>query len=148
MRFPRHVKPFTGTLNLNPFAGLFFLMVLLLALQTSIAPVPGIRIELPAAAPAPASDDPAPTLVVAIDRNELVYFRHQVVPEADLLEALRSQMRAGEPVPALLIQADESVRHGAVLRVENVARAAGIRTVLLATRPSLFRRAKAVEPTP
>ena len=42
MKFARNAKPFTGQLDVAPFAGVFFLLILFLVLNSSLVPPPGI----------------------------------------------------------------------------------------------------------
>ena len=137
MRFPRNLRPFTGQLDVAPFAGVLLLLVLFLLLHTSIAPTPGVRIRLPAVEGVDASA-PTPALVVTIDQQELWYFEHQAVQEHELKDRLAARIREGRRPPTLLIQADESVRQTAILRLAAIARAAGVREVVLGTRPVVF----------
>ncbi len=138
MRFPRKVRPFTGQLDVAAFLSVLFLLVLFLLLHSSLAPTPGVRIQLPTVAVAgPTSPNGLP-LVLVLDQREQAYFERQAVT----LEELRGQLTARthattEPV-TLLVQADETVRHAALLRVSAVAMEAGVREVVVATRPPLF----------
>ena len=137
MRFPRNLRPFTGQLDVAPFAGVLLLLVLFLLLHSSIAPAPGIRIRLPGVESADVTP-PTPGLVVSIDQQELWYFEHQAVQEHELRDRLAARIREGRRPPTLLIQADEAVRQTAILRLAAIARAAGVREVVLGTRPVVF----------
>jgi biopolymer transport protein ExbD len=138
VKHPRKLKPFTGRLDLAPFAGVFFLLVLFLLLQSPLAPAPGLRLELPVVElPSPPAST-GPTLVVTVDRNGLVYFEHQVIRDNDLRERLAAKVKLSRDPLALLVQADESVRQAVVVRLAGLARQAGIREIVIATRPPLF----------
>ena len=138
MRYQRNLKPFTGRLDLAPVAGVFFLLVLFLLLQTSIAPAPGLRIQLPTV---DLQHDPAgqgPVLVVTIDQHELVYFEHQVIGDDELRTRLATKSEQSREPLSLLVQADASVKHAAIVRLAALARQAGIHDIVIATRPPLF----------
>ncbi len=138
MKFPRNAKPFTGQLDVAPFAGVFFLLVLFLLLNSSLAPPPGIRIQLPTADVPELPGVRRPALTVTVDRAEVLYFDHQVVSEADLLRHLRERARQSKEPLTLIVQADEAVKYPAVVRLAALARQAGIYDVLIATRPPLL----------
>ncbi|RME96459.1 MAG: biopolymer transporter ExbD [Verrucomicrobia bacterium] len=138
MKYRRHLKPFTGRLDAAPWASLFFLLLTLLLFHTYLVPPPGVRIELPVV------DTPAlpaathPWLAVAIDRVGRVYFESQVVTEEELGRRLAEKVRASEAPVTLLLQADRHVAQEVILRLHELARRAGVREVILATRPELF----------
>ncbi|HNQ87379.1 MAG TPA: biopolymer transporter ExbD [Verrucomicrobiota bacterium] len=138
MKIRRNLRPVTGHLDLAPFAGVFFLLVLLLLLQSSLAPAPGLRISLPAVGSSEVPDGTAAALVVAIDQNELLYFDHQVIGADALHERLAARVARHRTPLTLMLQADEAVRQGAVVRVATLARSAGIHNVIIATRPPLL----------
>lgn len=148
MRFQRHLKPFTGRLDLAPFAGVFFLLVLFLLLQSQLAPLPGLRINLPMLEGTNVMTGPGASLVLTVDRNELVYFDHQVIGDTDLRDRLQGKVKLSREPLTLLIQADETVKHAAIVRVAGLARQAGVSEVIIGTRPSLFPIGTAVTNRP
>jgi biopolymer transport protein ExbD len=121
-----------------PFAGVFFLLVLFLVLNSSLVPPPGIRIQLPAANLPEMPGTWRPAMTVAVDRSEVLYFDHQVVTAADLLKRLTERVRPGQEPLTLVIEADEGVKMPAMVRLAALARQAGIADVLIATRPPLL----------
>jgi biopolymer transport protein ExbD len=143
MRFPRKAKPFTGQLDVAAFVSVLFLVVLFLLLHTSLAPAPGIRIQLPTVA-LPANPPPTvPTLTVVLDQREQAYFEHQAVSLDELRKRVAQRVQASAEPLTLLVQADETVQHAALLRVSAAAVEAGVREVMLGTRPPLFPPASA-----
>jgi len=137
MRYQRNLKPFTGRLDFAPVAGVLFLLVLFLLLQTSLAPVPGLRVELPTVALDQAAG-PGPILVVTVDQHELVYFEHQVIDDEELRERLAARTAQSSEPLSVLVQADASVKHTAVVRLAALAREAGVGNIVIGTRPPLF----------
>lgn len=137
MRFPRNARIFRGQLDAAPFAGVFFLFVILLLLNTTLIHTPGVRLELPMAARPPAGAR-HPSVVVALDSAHRLYFRNQIVTEAELLERLRGEVlaatQAGQEL-TLVALVDQSVPSRAVVRLVEIAGTAGIRDILQATRP-------------
>ncbi len=117
--------------------------MLFLLLHTSLAPAPGIRIQLPAVA-LPATPPPTvPTLTVVLDQREQAYFEHQAVSLDELRKRVAQRVQASAEPLTLLVQADETVQHAALLRVSAAAVEAGVREVMLGTRPPLFPPASA-----
>jgi biopolymer transport protein ExbD len=127
-----------GALDPTPFAAVFFLLVILLVLHSSLAPAPGVLVQLPAVIPGPRPGFDGPELVVTIDRNGVLYFEHQVVAEEELRQRLTAKVQASREPLHLLLLADEAVPHGAVVQLATLAQAAGIREIVEATREPLF----------
>lgn len=138
MRFPRHAKIFCGQLDAAPFAGVFFLVLLFLLLNSSLVFTPGLKVqlELPTAGRLPGTGGPA--VVVAVDRAGKLYYENQVIEEPELLTKLRAQAeksRRAKSGLTLVVQADKLVAYAVVVRLAELAREAGINEVLQATRP-------------
>ena len=135
MKHPRNLKPFTGRLDVAPFAGVFFLLVMFLLLQSPLAPLPGVRIQLPSVDSRSLPGVANPAVVVAVDRLGLIYFHQQAVTEAGLREKLTAlRAAAGEPL-TLVLKADEVVPQGTVVRLAAMARSVGIEEVVISTWP-------------
>jgi biopolymer transport protein ExbD len=138
MRFPRRAKPFTGQLDVAAFVSVLFLVVLFLLLHSSLAPAPGVRIQLPTVNTAGPTGPTGWNLVVVLDQREQAYFEHQAVTLDELRERLAARVRSSSEPVTLLLRADDTVRHTALLRISAAAVEAGVREVMLATRPRLF----------
>jgi biopolymer transport protein ExbD len=134
VRFPRQTKIFRGQLDVAPFAGVFFLLVLFLLLQSSLVFTPGIPIRLPEARALPGVD--SPKVVVAIDATGQLYYENQVIGPRALRTSLQTEVsRAKEEKLTLIVQADRRVTWERMTEISLLAEQAGIHTVLMATRP-------------
>lgn len=107
-------------------------------LQTSLAPAPGLRIQLPTVDLQQEPAGPGPVLVVSVDQHELVYFEHQVIGDDELRARLTVKSEQSREPLSLLVQADASVKHAAIVRLAALARQAGIHDIVIGTRPPLF----------
>ena len=67
MKFPRNAKMLRGQMDVAPFAGVFFCLVIFVLLA-SLVYTPGVHIELPAAVEGMTGVD-GPTFAVALDAN-------------------------------------------------------------------------------
>jgi biopolymer transport protein ExbD len=132
MKFPPKIKIFRGHLDAAPFISVLMLLLLFLLFQSQLVFVPGVPIRLPEAPPLPGPE--TPTLVVAVDERGRFFFANQLCDEADLREKLRFAASA-KPRPTLVVQADRSVTYETVVRLGLLARDAGLKEVLWATRP-------------
>jgi biopolymer transport protein ExbD len=133
MRFPRNVRIFRGQLDPAPYAGVFFLLAILMLLSSSLVFTPGVPIALPEAASLPGTHNPAVT--VAIDEGGQLYFRDQVTTQQELTGKLSEMVAQTKEPVTLIIQADKNVKNDAVLQLALLARSLGVKEALLATRP-------------
>jgi biopolymer transport protein ExbD len=138
MKYARHARPFTGQLDAAPLASLFFLLLLFLLFHTYLVPPPGIRVELPVVSTPNLPATANPWLAVTVDQVGRLYFESQVVTEEDLARRLATRVREQQEPVSLLVQADRRVPQAIVLRLYAIAREAGLREVVIATRPELL----------
>ncbi len=132
MKFPRNARIFRGQLDASPFVGVLFLVAIFLLLNSSLVFTPGVAIKLPEAADLPGATNA--TVAVAIDQAGRFYFQNQIVSEEKLKLKLREAAQQTREPRTLVLLADESVPHGTQMRVLNLAREAGLKEVLYATR--------------
>jgi biopolymer transport protein ExbD len=141
MRFPRNTKIFRGQLDAAPFAGVFFLLVIFLLLHTSLVFIPGVPIQLPEAADLPGT--PNRTLVVAVDESGQFYFENQVIARDRLKQRLVSAVSETREPVTLVVRADKKVQIQELMPLWLLARSAGIKEIIQATRPPVVPTAAA-----
>lgn len=133
MRFPRRHKIFRGQLDAAPFAGVFFLLVIFLALNSTLVFTPGVPIRLPTADDLPGTD--SATVVVAIDAGGQLFFENQATDEKRLKQRLADEVKSSREPLTLVVQADKDVKYETLVHIGLLARQAGFKDALLATRP-------------
>ena len=137
MKFPRNSRLLRSTFDVAPFAVVFFLLVIFLALA-ALLPTPGLSLRLPVTDDAPGRDLPGtdqPTVAVAIDADGRLFFANQIVTEGELKAHLVDAVKKSREPLTLIVQADQAVTYGQLVQLTMLARDAGIRDVLLATLP-------------
>jgi len=137
MKFPRNARLLRSTFDVAPFAVVFFLLVIFLALA-ALLPTPGLSLRLPVTDNSPGRDLPGtdqPTVAVAIDADGRLFFANQIVTESELKAHLVDAVKKSHESLTLIVQADQSVTYGQLVQLTMVARDAGMRDVLLATLP-------------
>ena len=132
MKFPRNARLLRSTLDVAPFAVVFFLLIMFLTLA-ALLPTPGLSLRLPVASDLPGTDKP--TVAVAIDPNGRLFFANQIVTENELKLHLYAAMKDSHEPLTLIVQADQAVTYGQLVHLTMLARDAGIHDVLLATLP-------------
>ncbi len=133
MRFPRNTKVFRGQLDAAPFAGVFFLLLIFLLLNSSMVFTPGVPIQLPEAVNLSATTNQ--TLVVAVDQGGQLFFENQVIRHDQLKERLQSAVTEARQPLTLVVRADKKVELKELMPLWLLARAAGIKDIIQATRP-------------
>ena len=134
MKFARNARILRSQLDAAPFAAVFFLLVIFMMLGSLIY-TPGARVELqlPQGKGLPGTDKP--TVSVAIDADGRLYYENQWIDEKALLGRLREAASKSSDSLTLVVQADKRVAHERVIRLELLAREAGIAEALQATLP-------------
>jgi len=134
-----------GLVSMAPWIDVVLVLVFLLMLENRLVVEPGVLIELPEAEFREGMGSDLIAVVLSGEersrrqREEIVLFEDERYVMSDakqmerLQEALRSRLR-GNPDAGLVLEADRRVRQGALVRLFEMARRAGIRTVNLATR--------------
>ena len=134
MKFPRHARILRSQLDAAPLASVFFLLLIFVMLGSHTY-VPGVLVQLPGADDLPGTD--RPTVTVALDAGNRLYFKNQLITEADLKSRLREAVKNSPEPLTLVVQADGAVTHENLVRLDLLARDAGIREALHAVRPRL-----------
>jgi biopolymer transport protein ExbD len=132
MKFPRNSRLLRSTLDVAPFAVVFFLLIIFLTLA-ALLPTPGLSLRLPPASDLPGTDKP--TVAVAIDAEGRFFFANQIVTENELKSHLSRAVKNSREPLTLLVQADKSVTYGQLVHLTLLARDVGINDALLATLP-------------
>jgi biopolymer transport protein ExbD len=132
MRYPRNARVFRGPVDGFLVAGVLFLLLIIVLLHSRLTFVAGVPIQLPAGEDGPGVTNA--TVTVAVDAQGQVYYQNQLAKEEDLKAGM---VRAVESAPGpvtLVLLADRSVSLEVVLRLNRLARSAGIRDSVLAHR--------------
>lgn len=135
MRLPRNAKIFRGQLDAAPFAGVMFLLLLFIVLQSKLVFTPGVRIDLPEAS-VDLPGIPGPSVAVAVDAAGQIYYDHQAVSSLDdLRHRLRSAVRLSAEPLTLEVFADKCATLESTAPLLSLAGEVGMRRALLVTRP-------------
>ena len=141
MKFPRNSKLLRSPFDAAPFAAVFFLLVIFLALG-ALMPTPGLPLELPVAENLPGTDKPTVSVGVDMATNKdggyygRYYFENQIVTREALGKSLQTAISNSPEPLTLLIHADKGVTYEELVKITLLARQSGITNVLLATLPA------------
>ncbi|BAC89081.1 MAG: biopolymer transporter ExbD [Aphanocapsa lilacina HA4352-LM1] len=121
-------------INITPLTDVFLVLVIILLITAPLIQNNGLKVDLPTSA---TGDKPEQkkSLVVGVDKDGKYSVNGAVVPEANLLAALRREAESsGQKV--LVVQADADARQKNVVKVMDAARQAGLEKLVVATQPS------------
>jgi len=138
MKFPRNAKIFRGQLDVAPFAGIFFLLCLMLIFSTLLVYSPGVQIELPDLGNKDVTGIQPPVIPIAIDVHGKIFFESQHVPETEFENRLKEAVQKFESPPTLVIQGDEATQLSVISRISHIASKSGVTRTLLATKTKPF----------
>lgn len=137
MRFPRNKQIFRGQLDVAAFASVLFLLLIFVLLHSQLVFTPGVPIRLPEADNL--SGVIGDTRIVSIDASGQYYFDNQVTQEKILRQRLMEEVAGSREPITLVIQADEAVISSRIMRLVVLAREAGVKDSVWATRPPVSR---------
>ncbi|MGC9943535.1 MAG: biopolymer transporter ExbD [Verrucomicrobiota bacterium] len=137
MKFPRSAKIMGSQSDAAPYAAVFFLLVIFM-LIAALLPTTGVGLSL-APLNLPTADNLSgvnqPTVAVAIDCSNRLYYANQVITEARLKTSLSNVVSRSSAPITLVIEADKTVTYDELLHLTLLGRVAGITNALLATLP-------------
>ena len=137
-RYRPHERLFKGPIDVVPLVNVVLLFVFFFILQSPFVMQPGIVVNLPTASFA--SGVPYGALVVTISQEGMMFFNDERMTMEELGAAL-AQAAFDQPDASLVIEADGRVPHSTLVQIYNMATAAGIKSVVLATRVPAVGRA-------
>jgi biopolymer transport protein ExbD len=132
-QFRTQLRPLGGPINAVPLVNVVLLLLLFFIVNSVSVLQPGITVNLPTSLFAGGAEYGA--MVVTISQEGLMFFNDEKVSMEGLGPAF-SQAAFENPETPLVIEADGHVQHSTMVQIYNTAMAAGIKSVVLATRAS------------
>jgi len=133
MRFRRKFEP-QSAINLVPMVDVVFQLVLFFLVSTTLALVPGIRLQLPASGTAE-SVAVRQLVVTVVSPTELWFNNEPVASPAELDARLAGMTDADrQALESVIIEADQQVPYGLMIEVLDALRRNGLKDVGLRTR--------------
>jgi len=117
--------------SMAPLIDIVFLLLIFFMLTSHIDIVPGIDIVLPEITEK-GPDTLTDTMIVALDREGHHYLNKEQIELKELFTAFKKTAHPGKT--SLILQADQEVEHGRVVKVMDLAKKAGINTIVIAAQ--------------
>lgn len=129
MQFP--IRPKNKFLiNITSLIDVLFMLLLFVLVSSSFIENPGIKIDLPGTRNADAVTKTGYTLYVGKDGE--LHLNEQRVSEQELESALEKALPQIQD-ESLTLNADESVNHGLIVRLMDIAKKSGIKKLIIGT---------------
>ena len=123
-------------INITPLTDIFLVLLIIFMVTSSVMATDGaragVRVNLPKGATKEiASNTKDVTVAITTDGNMVVDGKPV---SADTLRKMFDDAKARDPETQVVVQADEATHHGRVVAVMELAKAAGLRRLAIATR--------------
>jgi biopolymer transport protein ExbD len=119
-------------LGITPLIDIVFLLLIFFMLTSHFHVTSGIPIRLPKV-DRKAYDDAKLKISLGIDRNGRLYLRGKKVELRELGSILTGLVHNEGPYH-LILEADKEVKHGLVVRVMDIAKTAGVASIVIAAQ--------------
>ncbi len=119
-------------IDMTPMLDIVFIMLIFFIVTTSFVREAGLEVHRPEASQAKAQK--SSSIMLAIGANGEIYLDRKAV-DVERIKVTLARILAEQPEASLVIQADERVAHGRVVRVMDEAKAAGIANIAVAVTP-------------
>lgn len=120
-------------INIIPLVDVMLVLLIIFMVTTALTKDSGLNLNLPPAKTAGAAAKTATDLVVALGQNDKITLDGQPVAEAQIAAAMRARV-AQNPQTHVVIKGDGRIAYARIVRVMDMARQAGLRSVALGTR--------------
>ena len=133
MRLPAAAKKKARIEIIPMIDTMFFLLVFFMIATLSMTIQQGMPVSLPTAESS--TDTKTDNVSLTLTREGTLYYNKEVITLEELKRRL-TDLRQTSSDPTLLINADEHVPHGRVIKVMDLIRLSGITSMGIATQPS------------
>lgn len=128
-----HINKKSIDFDITPLIDVVFLLLIFFMLTTTFINVEsGVKVDLPSGDFAEVSE--SQNLVVSITENNVLYLNNKLVDPNSLSKNIREEI--GGNVDALVVlEADQNISHGKVVRVMDLIKKGGAERIAIATKP-------------
>ena len=119
-------------INLTPLVDIVFILLIFFLITSTFVQSPGIDVNLPKAKSASETTQ-SQSIVITVDEDGQLIYQGEITDIGALSDTL-SKLYKESPGHQIVIQADETTHHGAVVEAMDPAREAGFRKLGIATQ--------------
>lgn len=129
----RKRRRITPQVNITSLIDVVLLLLIFFMISTTFVTQPGIRVNLPKAK-AKVRDIAQEINTVIISADSTIYINRQKIRNVEELHNALMEVRKEYQGDLIVIKADESVAHGLVVGVMDIAKTSGFSRIAIATR--------------
>jgi biopolymer transport protein ExbD len=131
------VEEIFADINITPLTDIFLVLLIIFMVTSSVMATDagaraGVKVNLPRGATKEISTTAHDITVAITTDGKMVVDGKEV--SADTLKGMFESAKARDPETQVVVQADEATHHGRVVAVMELAKAAGLRRLAIATR--------------
>jgi biopolymer transport protein ExbD len=132
MRF-RKKKDDEPNIGIAPLVDIVFLLLIFFMVTSHYDIAAGVQIKLPKVTKKAAEPDAQSSIVIIVDKDSNVYLDGDKIDMKTLKTRLTEEVKK-RGMLHLVLQADMDVRHGKVVEIMDLAKSAGINSIVIAAR--------------
>ena len=133
MKFP-HLSKKSAKFDLTPLIDVVFLLLIFFMLTTTFVNLENrVKVNLPSGDFAAA--EPSENIIVTITENNTIYFNGKLIDPLKLTESVAINIK-DEPEKIVVLEADQNVLHGKVIRIMDLIKKGGAERIAIATQPA------------
>jgi len=132
MRFKKDREEETR-LGIAPLIDIVFLLLIFFMVTSHFDIATGVRIRLPNVSKKIFSEDNKNKITLVIDKSAQTYLEGKKIHQKTLQKKLQNLVKKGV-IFHLILQADKDVPHGKVVQIMDLAKRAGVHSIIIAAR--------------
>ena len=132
MRF-RKKREDDPTITIAPLIDVLFLLLIFFMVTSHFDIASGVRINLPKVTKKLINEDEDNKITLVIDKSAAIYLEGKKIESKELQNRLESLIKE-RGLLHLILQADKDVSHGEVVQIMDLAKNAGIQSIIIAAR--------------
>jgi biopolymer transport protein ExbD len=129
----RKRRRITPQVNITSLIDVVLLLLIFFMISTTFVTQPGIRVNLPKAK-SKVRDIAQEINTVIIAADSTIYINRQEIRSIEELRSVLMELRKAYQGELIVVKADESVPHGIVVGVMDIAKSSGFTRIAIATR--------------
>ena len=116
-------------INITPLTDIFLVLLIIMMVVAPMLDQQGLTLSVPSAQEAQEQTKESNIITVDVDAKGEYYINDEAVTQEDLAQTLKDNSK--EENNGLLIRANEDATHGAVVKLMDIARTAGVFSISL-----------------
>ena len=120
-------------IGIAPLIDIVFLLLLFFMVTSHFDIASGVRINLPRVARKIAGDYEENRMTLVVDRSARIYLEGKRIDLKNLQKTLEDLVKQ-KRLLYLVLQADKDIGHGKVVQIMDLAKSAGVRSIIIAAR--------------